>query len=149
MKTIFFAAVLFLLITNPGIAQKPYSRPNLEKLSTEQLNEYLSNAKKIRRKGGYNFISGTRLFVSGIALGNYAWSGGTEAMWTMSLGMMAVGLGATIISIPIFVSGASKYSRVADVMKKRDFVRLEIAPSNLFDSHNQNTRVGLAFRITY
>lgn len=111
-------------------------RLKLEVASQDELNFYLKKAKKTKRTGAILSIAGSSSLASGLLLGSYAWSGGTEATWGTALFLMFAGTGATVIGIPVLITGAKRVNRINSLRNSSsDSVYFEIVPCSFQDYH--------------
>jgi hypothetical protein len=78
MKKIIVTSLLFFLFIAVSFSQGLYSRENLEKASSQDLNLYLTKAGKLKKTGGILLISAPISGIIGAVLWSNAWSGGSE-----------------------------------------------------------------------
>lgn len=111
----------------------PKKFPNklkLETASQDELNFYLRRAQKTKKTGTVLSIAGPVSFASGLLLAGSAWSGGTEGMWSAGLFLIFAGTGATVVGLPVLITGASRVKRINSLRNNASDSVFEMAPCN-------------------
>jgi len=149
MKKILTVGLLCIILAFTCQAQKFYSQENLEKASLQDLNFSLEKAKKLKKNGRNLSIAGPIIFGAGFGLGTAAWSGGTEGMWQIGLGMMVAGPIITLIGLPILFTGSSRVKRINEIKHTGDGVRIDLSPSGIYNCATQNYQPGITLRLRF
>lgn len=95
-------------------------------------------------------IAGPVSFASGLTLAGSAWSGGTEGMWSTGLFLMAAGTGATVVGLPVLITGATRVKRINSLRNNTsDSVFIEIAPCNPQSYFNEEQQYGVILYLRF
>lgn len=145
MKKFSVTVFLFFLFISASFSQGLYSKENLEKASSEDLLLYLTNAQKLKKTGGIITIAGSSTAIVGIIL---MASGENTAYAGYPLSF--IGLGATVIGIPILATGSSRVKKVSKIWNtKHNMVFMDLVPCSLYNYQTQNIQPGMRIRISF
>jgi hypothetical protein len=160
MKKILFIGLFFILFAFICQAQSVYSKQNLEKASQEDLNLYLRKAKKTRTAGAVLSITGPIILIAGSAVAGsasvYGFVGGSEAqedaeaMLGTGVGLMLVGLGATVVGLPLLFTGCTRVKRIKEIKNPAfNGVRMDLAPCNFYSYQTHSHQFGVTLRVSF
>jgi len=150
MRKITSLVLLFLLCAQIGQAQGVYSKQNLRHASAEDLKLYMGKAKKQKKAGAILSIAGPVTALGGFALGAAAWSGGTEGEWQMGVGMMLAGTLATVIGIPILITGSSRVSKIKKIQHAKQLgMKMNLMPISYYNCATQQMQSGAMLSIRF
>lgn len=150
MKKKLTIGLFLIILAFTSQAQKLYSKENLEKASIEDLSLYLEKAQKLKKTGVTLSIAGPVIFILGYGLGTATWSGGTSGMWTIGLGMLIIGPIVTLVGLPMLFAGSSRIKRI-NAIKSTAFngIKMDLAPSGIYNYATQNYQPGITLRIRF
>lgn len=150
MKKKLTIGLFLIILAFTSQAQKLYSKENLEKASIEDLSLYLEKAQKLKKTGVTLSIAGPVIFILGYGLGTAAWSGGTSGMWTIGLGMLIIGPIVTLVGLPMLFAGSSRIKSI-NAIKSTAFngIKMDLAPSGIYNYATQNYQPGITLRIRF
>ncbi len=150
MKTILTIGILFVLFAFTCQAQRIHSKENLEKTSTEDLFLYLEKAKKLKKTGGVLSVAGPLSAITAALLIGPAYRSGAGLLWMLDIGVFFAGIGATVIGIPILITGSSRVKKSeAIIYAINDGIRIDLAPSGIYNYATQNYQPGITLRISF
>jgi hypothetical protein len=107
-------------------------------------------AHKLKKTGGLLSIAGPVTAIAGIGLVSASLNGGSEGMYSLGLGMMLVGTGATIVGLPLLLTGSSRVNNVKKAISASlGVASIAPAPFSLHNYKNQNLQPGLRLSIIF
>lgn len=152
MKTIFIISFFCLLFDITCNGQKLYSLENLQQSSQEQLDTYLSFAKKQKKTGATIKTIGLLTVGAGVLVSAVS----SHDDWIISTGeaiggtMMLLGTGAILVGLPIQLTGAARIRRINGV--KADSlgtINIELVPCRFTNHLAQSSQTGVTLRIKF
>jgi hypothetical protein len=149
MKKTLTVGLLLIFIAFTCQAQKICSKENLEEASLEELNICLEKAQKLKKNGINLSIAGPLIFGAGYGLATAAWSGGTQGMWQIGLGMFVAGPIITLIGLPMLFIGSSRVKRINEIKHSGDGVKIDLAPSGIYNCATQNYLPGISLKLKF
>ena len=143
----YLTVVLFLIMLAITCqAQRIYSKENLEKVSSEDLNLYYGKAKKMKKTGNIITLTGSCTAVTGIVLIAL----NSESTAYFGLYMLMAGIGTTVIGIPILITGSTRVKNIEAIKyAHNDGVKIDLAPSGIYNYASQNYQPGITLRIRF
>ena len=130
--------------------QKLYSKENLEKASIEDLNLYYEKAKKLKKTGAVLSIAGSLSAITAALLIGPAYGGGSETLWVVTSGMFFAGIGATAIGVPILITGSTRVKNIEAIKyAQNDGIRIDLAPTGIYNCITQNYQPGITLMIRF
>lgn len=143
--------MLLVFLTICCNAQGIYSRQNLEQSNSEELNQYLDKANKIKKAGTNLLIAGPVTSASGYLLASLAASGkGGSGMFGLGFIMMLSGPVCMLVGLPLLIAGTTRYNRIMDI-KNSGFSKVEFhfAPERIYNFASKNYLPGMSFTICF
>jgi hypothetical protein len=134
--------------SQPVYPDKYPGKLNLEKASQDELNFYLTKVKKTKRTGIIMLIAGPLSSGAGILIAAASYSGGTSGGFTAGYLMFLAGIGTTIVSIPILITGSSRVKTINEIKKSRGMT-MEFIPGGYYNQLAQNYQPGATLRIRF
>lgn len=166
MKKYFFLVLTILAFTTVGHAQPKsysqkkarmsaeqpnrYSKKNLSKSSTEQLESLLIKAKKQRKAGWITLGSGALIFSTGVYLFvEVNDSGFYETSTSENVGaiMTLVGAVGILVGTPILISGSTRVSKVNKALNNK--ASISLVPYNQKFPTTNNNQYGLTLKLNF
>lgn len=153
MKKILFIGVLCILFEFTAQGQNLYSMQNLQQSSPENLRTYLTFAQKQKKTGGTLMTTGAITAVAGIVLASAAYDDdewiGINTGSIIGGWMFLLGIGATIVGIPIRITGSTREKKINSIINNSSGASLEIAPCNFQNFSTQKGQVGISVRFKF
>ena len=153
MKKIFLVGILCILCEIASHGQSVYSMQNLQQSSPENLNIYLTLAKKQKKSGAIITATGAITAVAGFAVFALSYEGeeflGYNTGTDIGGWMTVLGTGATLAGLPIWISGSVKVKRIKQVMSNPAEVYFELAPCSFKDFIAHNNQTGITIRLRF
>jgi len=146
MKKHVTTGLLLILFTMAGQAQDIYSKENLEKASLEELYQYLTQARKLKKTGGTVTIVGT----STMLLGGIFIASDRETAFYVGSSMVLGGLVINLFGLPTLAKGSSRVKKVSEVWNSRSNpVQMALVPCSLYNYQTQHILPGISLRIMF
>ena len=139
MKQIFVIGILIIIISFTTNAQNVFSKQNLEQASQEDLSRYLKEAKNQKTVGTILVIGGVVSIVSSFVI--------VQRDLDTAATILGIGMGATIIGIPLMILGNSRVKKVNKALSEG--VSLEIAPCSFHNYQAYSHQSGVTFRFKF
>ena len=150
MKKKLTIGLFLILLAFTCQAQRIYSKENLTKASSEDLNLYYEKAKKIKKTGGVLTVAGPLSAITAALLIGPIYSGGSGFLWMMDVGLFFAGIGATVIGIPTLITGHSRVKNIEAIKyAMNDGFKIDIVPSGIYNYASQNYQPGITLRIRF
>ena len=151
MKKITFISLLLFLFAFAGQSQKIYSVENLEQASQEDLNIYLEKSQKLKKTGGFLSIAGPSSFITGAVLFSAGWNNEWDEDIMYVLYFMALGgIGATIVGLPILITGSSRVKKINTIKNTAyDGIKIDLKPCAQYNLATHNYQPGVTLRIRF
>lgn len=155
MKKILFIGLFLILLAFNCQAQSVYSKQNLEKATQQDLNRYMSKAKKTRTAGAILSITGPIMGVTGgIIMNNNldGFFGGTSNVTLVNTGagLLITGICATLVGLPLLINGSSRVKRIKEITNTAfNGVRLDLAPCNFYSYQTHSHQFGVTLRVSF
>ncbi|HYQ56818.1 MAG TPA: hypothetical protein VEP89_05660 [Draconibacterium sp.] len=140
MKKISVIVMLALLCTTISFAQRTYSEENLKRLSTQEIDLLLKNAKVNKTIGIVMSITGPVMAVYPLTLGDNM---SLDTIGTLFL----IGSIFTLIGLPVFIVNSSRVKKIRNALK--DNVSVEIAPTMFHNYGTQVDQAGFTIRFRF
>ena len=152
MKSIFFIGIIYFCLCITCQGQKLYSLENLQQSSQTQLNTYLALAQKQKKTGSIIKTTGLITIGAGVLVTSIS----NHDEWIVSTGeavgavMILIGTGATLVGLPIQLTGSSRIKRINSVMAQSSgSLNLELSPYSLRSNIAQQNLYGVTIRIRF
>lgn len=129
-----------------------YTPQNMQSSSLEELELYLIKAKKIKKNGAVLSIAGPLSAAIGFWMFSASWSGSFGNGFTAGLGsvLFLVGSGATIVGIPILLTGSSRVKKIERIKNSKNTgIFIELTPCSFQNNLVQNYQPGVTLRIRF
>lgn len=139
MKKMSFIGVLLILTVFSCHAQSVFSKQNLKQASQEDLNRYLKEAKNQNTVGKILIIGGVVSIASSFVI--------VQSDLDTAATILGIGMGATIIGIPLMILGNSRVKKVNKALSEG--VSLEIAPCSFHNYQAYSHQSGVTFRFKF
>lgn len=154
MKKVLFISIFCLFFVGISHGQKMYSFENLEQSTPENLETYLTFAKKQKKTGAILLktgllTAGTGFVVAALSYDNDEWIG-INTGTAIGAWMCILGTGAALVGLPILISGSSRIKRINEVISRNSaHFPVEIIPSCFYDNIAQHQQYGATIRIKF
>ena len=151
MKKVTLLIILSVFISANTMAQKVYSEENLNKASDLELDSYLQKGYKLKKTGAILSISGPGLVLTGLFIAGYGYSNtNSDFLFIAGIIMMWTGAAATLVGIPILITGSTRVKNVKNAMDSSpQSVILKITPSILYNSQSNAYHPGIGLNFTF
>jgi hypothetical protein len=149
MKKITVTGLLFFLVLSVSLSQEKYSKENLGKTSREDLDLYLGKAQKLKTNGIILSVAGPVAMVVGIAAAGAAWSGGSEGSYKFGVGMIFIGLGSTLVGLPMLAVGSTRVKNVKKAISASQGVSIQVAPYSFYNYTTEKIQPGIRLRVIF
>ena len=150
MKIMACNLLLTFVLVLSARAQGKYSIESLEQLPRENLNVYLEKSKKMKKTGTVLSIAGPVTAVSGFLLAVSAYGGGTENQFGAGMAMMAIGPVATVVGIPLLITGSSRVKRINNLTGSSfKGVSVDLAPDLIYNYQAHSQQPGITLRVRF
>jgi hypothetical protein len=134
-----------------GRAQSDYpnkypGKLSLEKASLDELNFYHTKAKRTKKTGAIITILGSGTILTGIAL----MSTNKEANGYVGFGMTIIGIGITVIWLPVLITGSSRVKSINKIKNSNySGITMELSPYSFNNYQAKNLQAGVTLRIRF
>ena len=148
----FVIGVVFMLIAFTNQAQNLYSQQNLRQATAEELNQLLVKAEKTKKTGAILSIGGPITSVAGLAMFSASWAGNFGGSFTAGAGLIMFfgGIGATVVGLPILITGSSRIKRIKDLKANSSgAINIELVPCRFTNLLAQSSQPGVSIRIRF
>ena len=154
MKKILFISFFCFLFEFACQGQNMYSLENLQQSSPEVLSTYLTFAKKQKKTGGFIMKTGLVTAVAGFLVTTITYDPnewiGINTGTVIGAWMMLLGTGATIVGLPIHLTGSARVRKIISIMSQTSSsVTLEINPYSFQSNIVQKNLYGATIRIRF
>lgn len=153
MNNIIFLFLFFILCSIASHSQSLYSIKNLEQASRKELNAYLKTSQKLKKTGAILSIAGPATILAGFIVFATTWdidafigytTGSDVGGW-----MIVAGTGATLVGVPILITGSSRVKRITRIMNKPTGVSIDLAPCRFQDCLSSDYQVGATLKMKF
>ena len=146
--------IFFSAYTQLCLGQSVYSVKNLQQTSIERLETYLTFAKKQKKTGTIVSIAGASTALAGILVVGVTYDNdelfGFNTGTTIGAWMMLLGMGATVVGIPILITGSTRVNRInREIDRRSNAVSVAIAPCRYTSHLTQNNQIGMTFKLSF
>jgi len=149
MKKAGLLIVLSVLITVNTVAQKVYSEENLNKASDLELDSYLQKALKLKRTGVILSVSGPGIVLTGLFTAGYGYAN-SDFLFIAGIIMMWTGAAATLVGIPIWITGSTRVKNVKKAMKSALQSKIiNISPRLLHNAYSNTYHAGIGLNFSF
>lgn len=146
MKTVAFIGILGFLLASNCFSQNVYSKQNLEKASTENLDIYLKKAHIVKSGGSTVTVIGLISTVAGVVF----LSTGKETYAYTGFYLSVFGLGVTAIGLPILYTGSLRIKKINDIKNINSEVAfIEIALCRYQNDMVKGYQTGVSLRLRF
>ncbi len=154
MKKIILISIICLFFGITCQGQKIYSLENLQQTTPENLETYLTFAKKQKNTGRIVLNTGLITAGAGVVLAVAAYDNdewiGINTGTVIGSWMFILGTGAVLVGLPILISGSSRLKRINGVISQNSVhVPLEIAPYHFYNNIARHNQYGATVRIRF
>lgn len=145
--------LIFTVLIFSANAQSTYSSKNLRQLSSEELFLYYQKSSNLERKGEIIALTGGVVGLLGILAGvivtdNNSSDRSSDLLVATSAAMITGGSIATIVGFTMYMTGASRISRINNIQHV-ELLRMELIPGTFYSMHTQKYQPGVTLRICF
>lgn len=127
-------------------AQGFYSQKNLEKVTTEDLSEYLTKALSLKKTGGVMTLVGSSTVIAGGALMLID----RETAFYIGFFSGIAGLGITAIGIPVLATGSYRVKRISNQWNKRyQGIIIDLVPYSFNNYLTRLIQPGISLKVRF
>ena len=138
--------LLIILLAMGSWAQGFYSQKNLEKVTTEDLSEYLTKALSLKKTGGVMTLVGSSTVIAGGALMLID----RETAFYIGFFSGIAGLGITAIGIPVLATGSYRVKRISNQWNKRyQGIIIDLVPYSFNNYLTRLIQPGISLKVRF